>query len=68
MSNPQQKTIRTDPGVLEHSLNQYFPDLLQFESLAAAESSDVYKKMRETIEEGPEDAQDPIEEPQEKME
>ncbi len=42
--------IRTDPEVLEHDLNRYFPDLLQFESIIQAEASQVYKKIRPTVE------------------
>jgi endonuclease/exonuclease/phosphatase family metal-dependent hydrolase len=44
------QTIRTDPEVLEHDLNQYFPDLMKFESIREAEASPVYAKMRETVE------------------
>ncbi len=45
------KAIRTDPDVLEHSLNQYFPHLLEFESIEEAQRSDVYSKMKETVDE-----------------
>ena len=37
--------VKTDPEVLEHELNQYFPDLMEFESIHAAEESAVYKKI-----------------------
>ncbi|MDH3530944.1 MAG: endonuclease/exonuclease/phosphatase family protein, partial [Acidobacteriota bacterium] len=45
------KQIRTDPEVLEHSLNRHFPELLQFESTEAAEASPVYREIRERVEE-----------------
>ncbi len=37
--------VKTNPKVLEHDLNQYFPDLLEFESIHKAEKSEVYKKI-----------------------
>lgn len=37
--------------MLEHDLNQYFPDLLQFESIEETEASPVYQKMKESVEE-----------------
>ncbi|NNE65622.1 MAG: hypothetical protein HKN33_03575 [Pyrinomonadaceae bacterium] len=43
--------IRTDPEVLKHELNKYFPDLLKYESIGEAEKSPVYEEMRETVDE-----------------
>lgn len=37
--------VKTDPDVLEHDLNQYFPDLMEFESIHSAEESAVYQKI-----------------------
>lgn len=37
--------VKTSPKVLEHDLNQYFPELLKFDSIEAAEKSPVYKKI-----------------------
>lgn len=37
--------VKTNPRVLEHDLNQYFPELLKFESIKKAEQSEVYKKI-----------------------
>ncbi len=37
------------PDLLEHDLNQYFPYLLQFESLENAKQSEVYKKIKPTV-------------------
>ncbi len=34
------------PEVLEHDLNQYFPELLHFESIEETEKSPVYSKIR----------------------
>lgn len=39
------------PSVLEHDLNQHFPELLKFESLAEAEKSAVYEKIRPQVNE-----------------
>ena len=38
------------PKVLDHGLNQYFPELLKFESIEEAEKSSVYKKIKPEIE------------------
>ena len=38
--------IKTNPEVLTHDLNQYFPELLKFESIEAAEKSAVYRNIR----------------------
>lgn len=37
------------PDLLEHNLNQYFPYLLQFESIENAKQSEVYKKIKPTV-------------------
>ena len=41
--------FRTDPDVLEHDLNQYFPELLKFESIAETERSAVFKKIQNRV-------------------
>ncbi len=43
------RQIKTDPGVLSHDLNQYFPELLKFESIQEAERSEVYKKIEPKV-------------------
>lgn len=39
------------PDILEHDLNRYFGDLLQFESIEETEKSGVYRKIRGKVEE-----------------
>jgi len=38
------------PKILEHDLNQYFPELLKFESTEETEKSAVYQKIKPTVE------------------
>ena len=38
------------PDILEHDLDQHFPDLRKFESTPEMESSDLYKKIRPDVE------------------
>ncbi len=38
------------PKILEHDLNQYFPALLEFESIEETEKSAVYQKIKPTVE------------------
>lgn len=38
------------PDVLEHDLNQYFPELLKFDSIAETERSAVYQKIKPAVE------------------
>ena len=38
------------PEILDHDLNQYFPELLKFHSLAETEKSEVYQKIKPTVE------------------
>jgi endonuclease/exonuclease/phosphatase family metal-dependent hydrolase len=38
------------PKVLEHDLNQYFPELLKFNSIEETEKSAVYQKIKPTVE------------------
>ncbi len=38
------------PSILEHDLNQYFPELLKFYSTPELEASDVYKVIRPEVE------------------
>jgi endonuclease/exonuclease/phosphatase family metal-dependent hydrolase len=40
----------TSPAVLDHDLNQYFPELLEFESIEETEKSTVYQKIKPTVE------------------
>ncbi|MBS1797839.1 MAG: hypothetical protein JSS81_28725 [Acidobacteria bacterium] len=41
---------KKSPKILEHDLNQYFPELLGFESIEETERSAVYQKIRPTVE------------------
>lgn len=41
---------RQSPEVLKHDLNQYFPELLKFESIEETENSAVYQKIKPTVE------------------
>ena len=41
--------IKTDPKVLDHDLNKYFPELLKFESIKKAERSPTYKKIESNV-------------------
>ncbi len=38
------------PEILSHDLNQYFPELLKFESIEETEKSEVYQKIKPTVE------------------
>jgi endonuclease/exonuclease/phosphatase family metal-dependent hydrolase len=38
------------PEILDHDLNQYFPELLKFESIEETEKSAVYQKIKPTVE------------------
>lgn len=38
------------PKILEHDLNQYFPELLKFESIEETEKSAVYQKIKPEVE------------------
>ncbi len=38
------------PAILDHDLNQYFPELLKFESIEETEKSEVYQKIKPTVE------------------
>ena len=38
------------PDVLNHRLNQFFPELLEFESIEAMEKSAVYRKIKSEVE------------------
>ncbi|MEQ1606091.1 MAG: endonuclease/exonuclease/phosphatase family protein [Pyrinomonadaceae bacterium] len=49
MTSPADSIIGP-PTVLDHDLNQYFPDLLKFESNAEMQASDLYKKIRPDVE------------------
>ena len=37
--------VKRNPSVLEHDLNQHFPELLKFNSIRKAEKSEVYQKI-----------------------
>lgn len=41
---------KQSPKILEHDLNQYFPELLKFESIEETEKSAVYRKIKPTVE------------------
>ena len=41
---------KNSPKILEHDLNRYFPELLQFESIEETEQSEVYRKIKPTVE------------------
>lgn len=41
---------RHSPELLEHDLNQHFPELLTFESIEETERSELWKKIRPTVE------------------
>ena len=43
---PQNKTQIGPPSILDHDLNQYFPELLKFESTKEMEASDLWQKIR----------------------
>ena len=49
MSGEQNRLESRSPEILKHELNQYFPELLRFESLAETEKSDVYRKIKPTV-------------------
>jgi len=38
------------PEILDHDLNQYFPELLKFESIEETEKSEVYQRIKPTVE------------------
>ena len=38
------------PDILDHDLNRHFPDLLKFESIEETEKSEVYRKIKPTVE------------------
>ncbi len=38
------------PDILDHRLNQFFPELLKFESIEATEKSEVYRKIKSEVE------------------
>src|SRR5215216_5445494 len=41
---------KNSPKILEHKLNQYFPELLKFESIEETEKSAVYQKIKADVE------------------
>ncbi len=45
-----EKLERHSPQLLDHDLNQYFPQLLEFESIEETERSDLYKVIGPTVE------------------
>ena len=48
--NPKTALQTHSPEILEHNLNRYFPELLEFESIRAAEKSAVYQKIKPDVE------------------
>ena len=47
---PHAKSQTGPPPILDHDLNQYFPELLQFESTPEMEASELYAKIRPEVE------------------
>ena len=43
-------TLVGPPSILDHDLNQYFPELLKFESTPEMEASELYAKIRPEVE------------------
>ncbi|HMS43843.1 MAG TPA: hypothetical protein PKE69_26675, partial [Pyrinomonadaceae bacterium] len=41
---------KNSPEILDHDLNQYFPELLKFNSIEETEKSAVYEKIKPTVE------------------
>ncbi len=41
---------KNSPEILDHDLNQYFPELLKFNSIEETEKSTVYQKIKPTVE------------------
>ncbi|MBK8813229.1 MAG: hypothetical protein IPN69_21230 [Acidobacteria bacterium] len=46
----QEEIEHHSPELLDHDLNQHFPELLTFESIEETERSELYKKIRPTVE------------------
>ncbi len=47
---PQATSHTGPPSILDHDLNQYFPELLKFESTPEMEASGLYAKIRSDVE------------------
>jgi endonuclease/exonuclease/phosphatase family metal-dependent hydrolase len=47
---PKSFSQTNSPKVLDHNLNEYFPELLQFESIEETEKSSVYGKIKPEVE------------------
>jgi endonuclease/exonuclease/phosphatase family metal-dependent hydrolase len=41
---------KQSPEILEHQLNQYFPELLEFDSIEETEKSEVYQRIKPEVE------------------
>lgn len=48
--NSENTSQNNSPTVLDHDLNQYFPELLKFNSIEETEASEVYRKIKPTVE------------------
>lgn len=48
--NSENTSQDNSPAVLDHDLNQYFPELLKFNSIEETEASEVYQKIKPTVE------------------
>ncbi|MGI9034578.1 MAG: endonuclease/exonuclease/phosphatase family protein [Pyrinomonadaceae bacterium] len=48
--NPKPALQTHSPAILDHNLNQYFPELLKFESIKETENSAVYQKIKPEVE------------------
>ena len=47
---PQDSSQTGTPSILDHDLNQYFPELLKFESTPEMEASELYARIRHEVE------------------
>lgn len=50
MATNKSVLTKQSPKILDHDLNQFFPELLKFNSTEETEKSEVYKKLKPTVE------------------
>ena len=48
--NAEADSGQTSPDILDHRLNEFFPELLKFESIEVTEKSEIYRKIKVDIE------------------
>jgi len=48
--NAETNLEKKSPDILDHRLNQFFPELLKFDSIEKAEKSEVYRKIKVDVE------------------